>query len=54
MIIHVSYCMVCASVQEDNPQTLASGLSLVQTHKPYNNFIAPACISTLCIPRYLL
>ena len=33
----------------------ASGLSTVQTLKPYNNLlIAPACMCTLCIARYLL
>ena len=42
-VTSVSYCMVCATVQEDNPHALASGLSPVQTHKPYNNIlIAPA------------
>ena len=49
--------MVCASVREDNQQTMltASGLSTVQTLKPYNNLlIAPACFCTLCIVRYLL
>ena len=41
--------MVCASVREDNPRALASGLSPVQTHKRCNNvLIAPACICTLC------
>ena len=30
--ICVSYCMVCASVQENNPRALASGLSPVHTH----------------------
>ena len=40
--------MVCASIREDNPIALASGLSSVQTHKPYNKFpIAPACIIQL-------
>ena len=34
-----SYCMVCASVLEYNPQTLVSGLSPVQAHTPFNNFI---------------
>ena len=31
-LISVSYCMVCAYVQEDNPQALASGLSPVHAH----------------------
>ena len=30
----VSYCVVCASIREDNPRALASGLSYVQTYKP--------------------
>ena len=47
MYICVSYCMVCAYVREDNPRALASGLSPVHTHKPYNNcLIAPACMCT--------
>ena len=29
----VSYCMVCASVREDNPRALASGLAPLQTHR---------------------
>ena len=32
------YDLICASVREDNPRALASGLSSVQTHKPYDNF----------------
>ena len=32
------YYLICASVREDNPRALASGLSSVQTHKPYDNF----------------
>ena len=32
-------CMACLSVREDNPRALASGLSPVQTHTPYNNFL---------------
>ena len=45
--------MVCASVREDNPRALASGLSSVQKHKPYSNLlIVSVCICTLCIPRY--
>ena len=41
-----SYCMVCASVREDNPRALESGLTPAQT---LNNYllIAPACICTL-------
>ena len=31
--------MVCAPVREDNPQALASELSNIQTHKPYNSFL---------------
>ena len=49
--ICVSYSMVCAYVlvREDNPRALASGLSPVHMHKPYNNcLIAPACMRTLC------
>ena len=30
--ISVSYRMICAYVQEDNPQALVSGLSPVHTH----------------------
>ena len=42
--------MVCVSVLEDNPRTLASELSPVQMHTPYSNLLtAPAC----CIARYL-
>ena len=42
--------MVCASVWEDNPRAIASGLSPVRTHRPYNNLpIVPAYICTLCI-----
>ena len=48
--ISVSYCMVCAYVREDNPRALASGLSPVHMH----NHIAPACVFTLCIVRYLM
>ena len=51
----VSYCMVCASVQEDNPGALASGLSPVQMHKPYNNVLtAPSCICNLYVASYLV
>ena len=35
-VAYVSHCRVCASVREDNPRALASGLSPIQTHKPYN------------------
>ena len=39
------YCVVYASVREDNPRVLASGLSPVHMHTPYNNvFISPVCI----------
>ena len=39
-------CIVCASIQDDNPQALASRLSVAQTQKTYNNFlIAPTCIT---------
>ena len=38
-VISAGYCMVCASVREDIPRALASGLSPVSTHKPYNNFL---------------
>ena len=48
--------IVCSVfVPKETPRDLASGLSDIQTHKPYNNFlIAPACIFTLCIARYLM
>ena len=37
--------MVCASVRDDNPRGLSSGLSPVHIHTPYNNvFISPVCI----------
>ena len=37
--------MICASVREYNPRALVSGLSSIQMHKPYTNFlIAPAYI----------
>ena len=37
--------MVCASVREDSPRGLSSGLSPVHMHTPYNNvFISPVCI----------
>ena len=39
VVTSVSYHMVFASVREDNPRTLAKGLSSVQMHKPYNNFL---------------
>ena len=44
-VISAIYCMVCASVREDNPRALATGLSLVPTDNPsYNNLlIAPGC-----------
>ena len=46
--------MVCASVREDNPRALASGLSPVQSQNHNNNLlIAPACICTMFIARYL-
>ena len=42
--ICVSYCMVGAYVREGYPRALASGLSPVHMHKPYNNcLIVPAC-----------
>ena len=42
-----SYRMVCASVREDKPRALVSGLSPVKTQTPYNNLlIVPACICT--------
>ena len=31
--------MVCASVRDDNPRALASGLSTVQTHEPYSSLL---------------
>ena len=31
-------CIVCASIQDDNLQALAIGLSPAQTQKTYNNF----------------
>ena len=34
-ILRVGYCMVWASVREDNPRALANGLSSTQTHKSY-------------------
>ena len=37
--ICVSYYMVCASVQEDQPQALTSGSSPSQKYKPWNNFL---------------
>ena len=40
--------MVCASVQGDNTQGLANGLSVVQMQ----NHIAPVCICTLCIENF--
>ena len=50
--ISVRYCMVCASVREDNPRALVSGLSRTDA-KPYAYFIiARACICTLCIAIY--
>ena len=63
--LSVSYCMVCAYVREYNPRAIASGLSPVHMHnhtiisrtyaQPYNNcLIAPACMCTLCIVRYLM
>ena len=49
----ISYCMVCVSAWEDNPPVLVSGLSPVQMHKPYTNFlIAPEYICNLCIASY--
>ena len=39
--IIVSYCMVCAYVQEDNPRTLACGLSPVYTHNHTITLIVP-------------
>ena len=52
---NVSYYMVYASIREDNQRALACALSHVQTHKSFNNFlIAPECIYTLCIVRYLV
>ena len=37
--------MVCASVRDDNPRGLSSGLSPVHMHSPYNNvLIALVCI----------
>ena len=32
IVTHVSYCMVCVYVREDNTRALASGLSPVYTH----------------------
>ena len=63
--------MVCASVRkednpralayslcvctEDNPRALASGLSSLQTHKPYSNcFIAKACTCALCCVGFII
>ena len=47
--------MVCAYVREDNPQALANRLSPVHTHNhTITFFIAPACMSTLFIVRYLV
>ena len=54
-VISAIYGMVCASVREDNPRALASGLSPVPAHNLYKNFlIAPACLCTLCIVRNLM
>ena len=50
----VSYCMVCAYVREDNPRTLASGLSPVHAH---NHTITAVpyctCMHVLGKPRIL-
>ena len=56
--LNASNCMVCASVWEDNPRALASGLSLLHMHKPCSTnkyfLIALVCICNLCIARYLI
>ena len=52
--ICVSYCRVCAYVREDNPRF--SSWIISRTYVlPYDNcLIAPACMCTLCIVRYLM
>ena len=35
--LNIHYCMVYASVREDNSRALASGLSPVQVRRLYNN-----------------
>ena len=50
----VSYGMVCVSIWEDNPRTLAGGLSHIQMHRPYNFLITPVCICSLCLMKYMM
>ena len=48
--------MVCASVLEDNIRDLVIGVSPVHTDTtPYISLlIAPVCINTFCIARYVM
>ena len=48
IIIIVSYCIVCAYVQEDNPRVLESGLSTVHTYCTSTHVVA---ICTHCITQ---
>ena len=48
MIIIVSYCIVCAYVQEDNLRVLESGLSTVHTYCTSTHVVA---ICTQCITQ---
>ena len=53
--ICVTYCMVCASVQENNPRAVASGLSPVHTHNHTITFLLHKDVCALIsIVRYLI